>query len=194
MIEEKSQGLPVEEAVLESLFLEKYPLMYNVAFQLLRNRDDAEDAVQDAFIKWWKNRMYWKNDIHAKANCILVVKNICIDKLRMSRFTKDLLPELEEQIGDDSYTPLRKILRAELYNDVHKALEQLPPARKEVISLTMLEDLSLEKVAARMGKTYDATKALKHEAWKQLRGILIDQYHLSPELLQLVWLYWFLRE
>lgn len=186
MINDKSKELP-GEAALERLFRQAYPLIFNYAKKLLCDHHAAEDAVQDAFCKIAPYAEQWESGAHARAYCFKAVYTICMDKLKAAKKEgHPLVGENEEQIRDHGYDPVGQILRVEMYEAVGEAMEELPPARREVIWLTWFEDKPLEEVAILLGKSYDATKALKHAARKQICEILITKYHFRPDLLYLV--------
>ena len=67
-------------------FKEKYlPLgepLYRVAFYMLESGADAEDAVQDLFVRLWSSRDSLDSVRNPKAYCITMLRNICIDRMR----------------------------------------------------------------------------------------------------------------
>ena len=56
--------------------------LYRVAYYILESQTDAEDAVQDLFIKLWNSRDQLDTVLNMKAYCTTLMKNLCIDKLR----------------------------------------------------------------------------------------------------------------
>ncbi len=194
MIKENSTELPGGEAALEHLFREVYPYMFNYAHKLLRERTAAEHAVQDAFERVIQRKKPWETLTHAKNACLQAVYHVCLDSKKLKKIDCVELKQEDGQIPDEEENPLQKLLRLEVYGQVIRAVEDLPPARREVIKLSFFEDRPLEEVAEMMGKSYAATKALKYEAKQELRKLLLTRYQLRPELLQLVWLYFYLHE
>ena len=64
------------------LFLPYHRKLYRVAFRLLGNVQDAEDMVQEAYLKLWKRREELPSNIESwEAYCITLTKNLCYDAL-----------------------------------------------------------------------------------------------------------------
>ena len=59
--------------------------MYRAAYRLLGNAQDAEDMVQEAFIRLWEKRETAMQAGNAEAYCVALTKNLCIDRLRLKR-------------------------------------------------------------------------------------------------------------
>jgi RNA polymerase sigma factor (sigma-70 family) len=189
-IKENSEEQSIGGAALEKLFKDSYASLRNYAQQLLDDPHAAEEIVQEAFFKLANNPAAWNNVTHCRAYCAKVIYHLCMDRCRGRKNVYAPMEETaHEQIIDDSYDPVLQLLRVELYEAVGKAMEELPQPRREVIWLTWLEEKPLEEVAILMGKSYEATKALKQRAGQQLREILIKKYHFRPELLQVLLLF-----
>jgi RNA polymerase sigma-70 factor (ECF subfamily) len=191
MIKETSTELPVGEEALKYLFEHVYSYMYNYAHKLLRDRMAAEDAVQEAFFRIIQRKKPWESLTHARNACLQAVSHVCLDSKRERNIDYAEWKDSHDGILDGDGDGLQKLLRLEVYGQVIKAVEDLPPARRDVIKLAYFEDRPLEEVAEMMGKSYTATKNLKYEAKQELRKLLLNRYHLRPELLQLVWIFFF---
>ena len=57
-------------------------LLYKVAFYILESRADAEDAVQDLYIRLWNSRDSLENVRNPKSYCVTLMKHLCIDRIR----------------------------------------------------------------------------------------------------------------
>ena len=66
-------------------FLPHSEVMYRAAYRLLGNAQDAEDMVQEAFIRLWEKRETAMQADNAEAYCVALTKNLCIDRLRLKR-------------------------------------------------------------------------------------------------------------
>lgn len=191
MIKEPSNELPVGEAALENLFRNVYPYLFNFAHKLLRDRMAAEDAVQEAFFRILQRKKPWETVTHARNACLQAIWHVCLDIKKTKEMDWAEWKDSHDEILDEEGDGLQKLLRLEVYGQVIKAVEDLSPARRDVIKLAFFDDRPLEEVAEMMGKSYAATKALKYEAKQELRKLLLNRYHLRPELLQLVWIFFF---
>src|ERR1044071_8889723 len=77
----------------ESLFREHYNELANYAFSILRNKEDAEDVVQDVFIRVWQNNPQVIENTQAKFYLLTAVKNGCISFLRKQAGKRYVQPE-----------------------------------------------------------------------------------------------------
>ena len=70
-------------------FLPYHRKLYRAAFHLMGNAQDAEDMVQEAYLKLWKRMDELPTDIaNLEAYCVTLVKNICYDALRLRTWRK----------------------------------------------------------------------------------------------------------
>jgi RNA polymerase sigma-70 factor (ECF subfamily) len=121
---------------------------YNLARWLTRNGDDAEDVVQEAFVR----ALRFFDGFHggnARAWLLTIVRNACYDWLRRNR-SAEAHDELDEEVhGASEPSPTAEDLLVEQVDRVRlqRALEALPPAWREVLILREFEGLSYKEIA-----------------------------------------------
>jgi RNA polymerase sigma factor (sigma-70 family) len=121
---------------------------YNLARWLTRNGDDAEDVVQEAFVR----ALRFFGGFHggnARAWLLTIVRNACYDWLRRNR-PAEAHDELDEEVHRASEpSPTAEDLLVEGVDRVRlqRALEELPPAFREVLILREFEGLSYKEIA-----------------------------------------------
>ncbi|QDG76084.1 RNA polymerase sigma factor [Labrenzia sp. PHM005] len=143
---------------------------YAVAYRILHNGPDAEDAVQDAFLKVWTQRGTWQAG-KAKFSTWLfrVVTNRCIDLLRKSKVdVTDELPELEDDACDQS----EELERTEAAEILEGAMGKLPDQQRIAIVLSYNESLSNPEIAEIMETTVSAVESLLKRGRQKLRDLL----------------------
>ena len=121
---------------------------YNLARWLTRNEQDAQDAVQEAYLRAFRFFPGFRGD-NARAWLMKIVRNTCYTWLQVNR------PLQEATEFDESLFPTDSCAlnpeEAALQNDssalVRKALEQLPPTFREVLILRELEGMSYKEIA-----------------------------------------------
>jgi RNA polymerase sigma-70 factor (ECF subfamily) len=121
---------------------------YNLARWLTRNEHDAEDVVQDAYLRALRFFDGFRGD-DARAWLLTIVRNVCYDFLRRHR-SQELTDAFDEGIHtvvDEQPTPEALLLRRADQAKVRRALEALPLAWREVIVLRELEGLSYKEIA-----------------------------------------------
>ena len=123
-------------------------LMYKVAFSLLRNTQDAEDAVQTALLKLYRGDA-WKQMRDAKAFLARTVWRVALDRLSK---TKELpLEEQHEQILDLHNSPENNAIRNAQAEQLRKMIDRLPRDLRQVLLLSAIEELNSREVAILIG-------------------------------------------
>ena len=122
-------------------------MLYRISIVMLKNHADAEDAVQDTFIKYMLKSPDFKSENHEKAWLITVCSNKCRDMLRKRSRT----------VGD-SEEILRNIAADEESHDILEALLGLPEKFRIVMTLHYVEGYKVNEIAEIIGKTSSAVK------------------------------------
>lgn len=141
--------------------------LYRVAFYILESRTDAEDAVQDLFIKLWGNRDQLDTVLNFKAYCTTLMKNLCIDKLRKEQKVQVMEPGpdiAESRHVDDDFDAREKLER------VLTAIERLPVRQRDVMKMYVLDEMSYDEIAERTGMSNLTLRVLLSNARKSLRS------------------------
>jgi RNA polymerase sigma-70 factor (ECF subfamily) len=151
--------------------VERYsPRLYRVASRMLANAAEAEDVVQDAFIRLWQNAPRWSaRDGGLPAWLHRVVVNRCLDRLRQFQIvTSDKLPE----VADEAPGPERALAIQRLGLAVEDALASLPGRHRAAIVLCYFEGLSNIMAAQVLELNLKAMESLLFRARRSLRELL----------------------
>ena len=128
----------------EQLVLEHEKMIYNLAFRLLGDKEDAYDASQEAFLKAYKNLSGYKETASFKTWIYTICYNTCIDMLRkkqgkttasLDELTDDKEEGGAKQFADNSPTPEEALLKKEEAARIEKAVMGLSEEYKTVIVL-----------------------------------------------------------
>ena len=140
---------------------------YKVAFYLLESESDAEDAVQELYLKLWSARSSLENVNNPVAYGISMLKNICIDRIRRrtARQTEPLekAPPLAE-VSAHRHTEIKDTLRFLL-----KEMEKLPQKQREVLKLRVMDGLEYEDISRQTGLSQVHVRVLVATARKTLK-------------------------
>lgn len=140
---------------------------YRVAYHLLESRDDAEDAVQELYLKILSipGKLVYVRDPAAYG--ITLLKNICIDRIRRreSRRTE----QLEDFMAADASGPERKMTEKDTLARVIKEMERLPEKQAKVLRMRALEGLEYDEIARRTGLSQVNIRVLLSMARKTLK-------------------------
>jgi RNA polymerase sigma factor (sigma-70 family) len=140
--------------------------MYNVSFRITGREEDAEDALQEAFISAFKNLASYRADATFGAWLKRIVVNKSINILKTRKY--DGLPEDEQ--WDLAEEENASDYREELTVDrVKKAIEELPDGYRAVLSLYLLEGYDHQEIAGIMGISESTSKSQLNRAKGKLR-------------------------
>ena len=143
-------------------------MLYRIAFHILEQQDEAEDAVQETFLKLWEMRGKLDDVESAKAYSIRILKNECLDRLRKAKksvpadqvLVREPISPTDEQI--DARRRLEKVLGA---------IKSLPDSQKQVLLLRTVEGLSYEEISKKMGMSQLTLRVLLTRARGALRNL-----------------------
>lgn len=148
-----------------------YPLLY-FAVKLIHDVPAAEDIVNVVLNKVGLGEI---GTDHLKETLYRSVKNGCLDHIKhLRRCPEGKMPELTT--GED---PINAMIRAELLEEVYRAIDRLPGQRKEVLLLFYREGLTVEEVGVRLGYNKDTVWSLRSKAIKQLKSLLNINYGMD---------------
>jgi RNA polymerase sigma-70 factor (ECF subfamily) len=155
---------------LDALYRTWSDLLFRVALSHLQNREDAQDAVQDVFLKYLRVAPRFRDDEHAKAWLLRVTVNTCRDQLRR-RTVRTYLPleEIAELVADESSASEEAVQGVAR---ILRQLSELPEKNRTVLILHALEGLSVEEVAATLGLSQSAVKMRLSRGREQLRNLM----------------------
>ena len=142
---------------------------YRVAFYILEDEAEAEDAVQELFLKLWSGREALDGIRKPKSYCLQVLRNLCLDRIRRSRKmeTPAVLPEPEWPGRQDEAVDEKERLAKVL-----DAIKSLPDRQREVLTLRTLDGLSYEEIAERTGMNQLTLRVLLSQARRKLKNVI----------------------
>ena len=172
----------LDKTSLEQLYYVYAPRMTAFARRILQDPRQAEDLVQDVFIRFWE-RYKGKESDHWHPVIFTMTRNRCLDILRHLSVKRNIIdtnigisPEeeflfIEDLVGDGESTD-DKLLLSDLNRELDRIIDSLPPRCKEVFSLSRKEGLHNEEIAQRLGITVKAVEKQMTRALKELRAKL----------------------
>ena len=154
--------LPVEKLI------EEYQnSLYVAAFSICKNNHDAEDVVQDTFIKYISNNNDFESKEHIKAWLLRVAINLA--KNRMITFFRRKVVPMEDYMLDIEMT-------SEDSNNLLNAVMRLPQKYRIVIHLFYYEDYSVKEIADILKISPDNVKTRLARGRKQLKIMLKEEW------------------
>jgi RNA polymerase sigma-70 factor (ECF subfamily) len=143
---------------------------WTLARYLLKDSAEAEDAVQEAFVKLWKHQQRVDPD-RIRPWLMKVTRNLCLDRLRRRHPTQ----EWEDwQQPDDAHGPLQDVQQHELGEWLKHSINGLTEPYRSLVVLRDVQQHSYEEVANVLELSLPQVKVYLHRARKQLREQLAE--------------------
>ena len=153
-----------------AVLVRRYSSRYaRYAARLLGSVDEAEDAVQDAFVRAYDQLAQCRDPDNFAGWFFLILRNRCFAQRRSTKRHGELDGASELAAPDDVEAPLEL---AERRQALQQALGTLTNEQREVFVLKHMEELSYEEIAERVGTTVPALKMRMHRAYDRLRELL----------------------
>ena len=155
-------------SLFKQLLLPLYPRLQRVALRLLGNAEDAEDIVQEVYMKLWSKRDALPDVQDVEAYCVTLTKNMCIDRLRIAEADKADVDEVPTMLvaTDDVEA---QVERRDAVEQVKQIIETLPEHQQQVITLRDMEDCSFEEIVEQTGLTAVNIRMLLSRARRTIR-------------------------
>ena len=162
-------------AEFDRLYKNYRKLMFGIAYDILKNEQDAEDAVQDAFFRIAENldKIADEDSPQARNFAAVITRNICFNVLRKRHIEDDI---------DDADVPPDKsaedeFLAAQGVEVLERALMSLPEKYRDILYLTVYEELKLNDAAELLGITYENAKSRLKRARKKISEFLEKEHY-----------------
>ena len=148
--------------------------LYRLAKRLLVSSDEAEDAVQEVFLKLWKGRDKIHHYRSPEAFAVTMTKNYCLDRLK-SRQASNL------KIVHSNYKNIENIEKSVEANEgvelVTKIMQTLPEKQKMIMQLRDIEQFEFTEIAQMLAINETAIRVALSRARKAVREQLMKQYN-----------------
>ena len=150
------------------VFLPLHAKLYRMAYRFVENQADAEDMVQECYIKLWQKRNEWSSLQNPESFSVTVIKNICLDFLRKNK--PEFLPTDALQLSIGSIE--MQIEQREQLKKIQTIVTQLPEKQKQVVELKYWHDLPDEDIEKQTGLKRGNIKVILSRA----RKLIQEQY------------------
>src|ERR1017187_7110787 len=164
----------VEEATHAALVSQYAGTLYRVAYSVLRNPSDAEDAVQEAFLRVLRHRDTLEEVRDHRVWLIRIVWNIVLDRKRRAktRPETDDVAELARVLPASGLSAESRAAAAQHHAHVLACVDQLPAKEREVLMLSAFEELSSVEIAAVLSITESSVRSRLFRARNLMADLL----------------------
>jgi RNA polymerase sigma factor (sigma-70 family) len=155
---------------------------YNLAMWLTRNPHDAEDMVQEAYLKAYKHCSALRAGQVMRPWLLAIVRNCCYDFLRKRQIQKKNTTFEEDLHGfpQETLTPETSLLQQARSELVRSAVAELPAEFREVLVLRDLEDLSYREIASIIGIPIGTVMSRLNRGRKRIQRSMLFQREVAP--------------
>ena len=153
--------------------------LFRLALRITLNRAEAEDVVQDTMIRVWNKRDEWQQFESVEAYCLIVAKNLAIDRSQKKDAQNvELSPEMAEEA--DTSGPYDRLVNNERMKIIHRLIDELPEKQRLIMQLRDIEGESYKDIAKVLQLTEEQVKVNLFRARQKVkqRYIEIDEYGL----------------
>jgi RNA polymerase sigma-70 factor (ECF subfamily) len=170
----QAEQTQAEEATLAALVSQYAGTLYRVAFSVLRNAADAEDAVQEAFVRVLRHRDTLGEVRDQRVWLIRIVWNIVLDRKRRAktRPETDDVSELARVLPSAGLSAEEIASAAQHHAHVLACVEKLPANERQVLMLSAFEELSSVEIAAVLSITESSVRSRLFRARNLMAGLL----------------------
>ena len=166
-----SEALDGSDEAYAELVRRYQDLLYRHAERMAGSPDEAEDIVQLAFIKAYRNLATCQNPDHVGAWMYRITANACKDHLKSRRSDGVAIDDVPGLAGEDG-DPERALEQLDLRSRIDSALRRLPVDQREAFVMKHVEGMSYQEMGELLGVSVPALKMRVHRAREDLQELL----------------------
>lgn len=176
------------QGALKLLYEQNHKQLFYLAKRYLKNKELAEDAVQDVFLKIWKNRNNLDSDLSLEGYLFTVLKNHVLNVIRDEGKRKQVLEEMKQTVKMKPLAPNgeEQFIYLEYYAILDTAIRELTPVQQEVFRLRSVEGLTNAEIAKKRNVSMHTVKTQYYLGSKHVRTFLKKYAGLFISILTLL--------
>ncbi len=150
--------------------------LYRMAYRLMNSREEAEDIVQEVYVKLWGMRNDLDKYDSIEALCVRITRNLCLDQLRRRKVNLDAMKAERLKQEGHPETPSESLEKKENAELLHTLITALPEPQRSLVHLRHLEGKEYEEIAEMVNMNVNAIRVSISRARKQMRALVEKQY------------------
>ncbi len=148
--------------------------LYRFACSMLSDMDEAQDAVQEVFMRLWKTRKKLEDINSPEAFAMTVTRNYCLDRIKARRTVsiEQTQSLMYTETGEEGPERIAEMKDAAGY--VRKLMEELPEQQKAILHMRDIEGCDFEEIGEVLGMNINAVRVNLSRARKRIRELYIN--------------------
>lgn len=145
---------------------------------MVGNRAEAEDIVQDVFLKLWSKKDEWEDIDNMEAYCFRVTRNLALDRMESIEIqrTERMEPKLQASFFVDNQTPFKDMSEKEQFGYINKCIDELAEKQKMVFQLREIEGMSYKEISESLDMSEELVKVTLFRARNKIKNALSAYY------------------
>ncbi|UFH54014.1 RNA polymerase sigma factor [Spirosoma sp. KNUC1025] len=143
--------------------------LFRLAQLFLRNREEAEDALQDVLLRLWTNRQQLDAYHSVEALAVQMTKNLCLDKLKAHNKQKTTDETDMQSLHAASISPYQQVEFADSAELIRNLIDAMPDQQKLILHLRDVEEYSFEEIEQITGLSVNNIRVILSRARQRLR-------------------------
>jgi RNA polymerase sigma-70 factor, ECF subfamily len=149
-------------------------LLFRIANSVLRSRTEAQDVVQDVFLRVVQHRLSLSTVRDMRVWLVRIAWNLALDRKRRKR-PEQLDESFANSLASATMPADAAMEEAQRFRSVLREIERLPKGERHVLLLSAIEELNTAEIAAVLGRSESAVRALLSRARARLRDRLVRE-------------------
>jgi RNA polymerase sigma-70 factor (ECF subfamily) len=178
--------IPGDEAAFKALFTGHYKGMYSYACIILKEEMEAEEIVQNVFVRLWEKRNSIQIETSLKAYLYRMVYNDCMNQIKHKAVVLKFQKEKMYAMKKESHNAEEKFASTQLNERLSNALRELPEQCRTIFQLSRFEELKYREIAAHLDISEKTVENQMGKALRLLRTKLVDFLPLLLILSQII--------
>lgn len=167
------------------LFAAWYDRLYSAALVYCKVHEQAEDVVQQVFMKLWEKRDTLSRVENPADYLFIITRNEVLNQLRRNTLHDNYKRHIRELFSEEAGSPEEMLINRQRRQIVQQAVSSLPPQQQEAFRLSRDQGLSYDEIATNMQLSLSTVKGHISKALQAIRTYL--QAHQNELLIMLLW-------
>lgn len=157
----------------KKVLLPLWPSLYRFAQSLLNDKQEAEDCVQEIFLKLWSRKDSLDSIENVKAFSMQMTRNLCLDKIKAR---KRVVLDITRQVIGSGVDLQRQLEDKDLVDRIEAIMQQLPEQQRSLIHLRNIEGIEMKEIAEITGLSVEHARVTLSRARMAIRELYQKYY------------------